>query len=171
MQSLILLISDSAENGCINGCINELQTALAIPVVQVVTVRAGLKALKERSFSLVIHSRRTPDEGESEMLARAAGLAPVIGVDLTMTPPSILVRQVRSTLNRFATEQFHARNAAIAHLQGELRDSLTGLLLESQLALREVDPTRHPKLVSIVQSATKLCARLKLDAELTSPLV
>jgi hypothetical protein len=156
VQSLILLISDYTENGCINGCINELQTVLAIPIVRVATLRSGLKALKET---------------DSEILARAAGLTPVLELDLMATPPSILVRKVRSELNRFATKQFYARNAAIAHLRGELRDSLTGLLLESQLALREVDASRHPKLVSIVQSAMKLCARLKLEAELTSPHV
>lgn len=169
MQSLILLISDKTENGCINGCISELQTVLAIPIVQAATLRSGLKALKERTFSLVIYSMRASGEADSQILARAAGLTPVLEVDLMVTPPSILVRHVRSELNRFATEQFYARNAAIAHLRGELRDSLTGLLLESQLALREVDPSRHPKLVGIVQSAAKLCARLKLEAELASP--
>lgn len=169
MQSFILLISDNTENRCLNRCIDELQTVLAIPIVRVATLRLGLKALKERTFSLVIDSRSALEEADSESLARAAGLTPVLKLDLMVTPPSILVRQVRSELNRFATEQLYARNAAIAHLRGELRDSLTGLLLESQLALREVDASRHPKLVSIVQSATKLCARLKLEAELTSP--
>ena len=167
MQSFILLISGDTENKCVN----ELRTALAIPLVHVTTVRSGVKALNERTFSLVLHNTRAPEDPSSDLLTRAAGLIPVLEIDLTTIPIPTLVRRAHSTINRFATEQFHARNAAIAHLQGEIRDSLTGLLLESQLALREVDASKHPKLVSVVQGVTRLCARLRLEAQLPSPLM
>lgn len=166
MQSVILLIS-----GVPSEYVNQLQTALCMPVFRVADLRSGLKALKQETFSLVIYSLSDTEVENSGILARSAGLIPVLEIDLTITPTPVLVRRVRSTLTRSAAEQFHARNAAIAHLQGELRDSLTGLLLESQLALGEVDATKHPKLVSVVQSAKKLCARLKLEADLPSPVV
>jgi signal transduction histidine kinase len=167
MQSVILLISDDTDSKCVG----EFQAALGIAVVQAASARSGWKALRERTYSLVLYDTSDADDGTSDLIVKAAGLTPVVEFDLKATPLPVLVRRVRAALSRFATEQFHARNAAIAHLQGELRDSLTGLLLESQLALREVDASKHPKLVNIVQSATKLCSHLKLDAELPRPII
>ena len=165
MPSPILLISGQADSGRIN----ELRTNLATPILQVADIRLAVKALKEQTFSLLmLDMRASEDPTKSGLLVEVAGITPVLEIDLTTATISTLLHKIRSMRSRIAAEQVRARNAAIAHLQGELRDSLTGLLLESQLALREVDASRHPKLVNVVRMATQLSARLKLEAEWTS---
>lgn len=159
LQSSILLISSDADPAYVN----HLQTELAVMVVHAVNLRAGLRALREQSFSLVILSASGfGDPTSVDLISSTAGLVPVFETDLKSHSPSSLLHQVRSILSRIEAEQLCARNAAIAHLRGELRESLTGLLLESQLALREVDASKHPRLVSVVQLAKGLSTRLKL---------
>lgn len=161
MQNVVLLISCDATKDYMN----ELRNSVGFPIVDVSSVRSALKVLRERAFSLVVRDTRLAEDGNSDLLVRAAGLSRVLDVNLSFTAIPVLVRRIHSTISRSQAEQFHARNAAIAHLQGELRDCVTGLLLESQLALGEVDASKHPRLVSIVQNAKRLSTRLKLEAE------
>ena len=160
VQSPILLVSNDAGEAYIN----ELQAEIAVPFVKVASIRAALKALRNQTFCLImIDSKASHDPARVDLMTRVAGIAPALEVDLMATSVASVLIHARLTMSRFAAEQARARNAAIAHLQGELRDSLSGLLLESQLALREVDASKHPKLVNVVQIAGSLSARLKLE--------
>ena len=54
-----------------------------------------------------------------------------------------------------------ARTAAAAALQSELNTVLAGVLLESQLALRDANPAQTPRLRHLVQLAGDLRDRLR----------
>jgi hypothetical protein len=72
-----------------------------------------------------------------------------------------IVRQVRSALLRHRRERSEAAAAAAEKLENELGAALAGILLESQLALREASPTQQPKLRHVVELASTLRDRLR----------
>lgn len=125
--------------------------------------RAGLSSLRANEFSLVLL-----DELLSELepkgtylLYQNAGAAPVLELNFTLSRAPRVVRQVRAALLHRAQNEVRARAAAIVFLQNELNASLTGILLETQLALRDALPSQEPKLRHLVEMACVLRNRLR----------
>jgi len=129
----ILIIADDASARAVA---DVLQREFDVAVEVVSTRRAGLAALRRGDYALL------------ELNIALAGA------------PRIL-RQVRAALTRRAYDQAQAREAATIALHNELKSSLTGLLLESQLALREAQPGHSAKLRHLVELAGNLCDRLQ----------
>jgi hypothetical protein len=100
------------------------------------------------------------DPEAAELLYLNADGAVVLEMNFAITSAARAVRQVRAALHRRAQERARARAAATAALQGELRSTLQGLLLESQLALREAAPAQQAKLRQVVKLAGELRSRL-----------
>ncbi|HTD23497.1 MAG TPA: hypothetical protein VK738_12640 [Terriglobales bacterium] len=77
-----------------------------------------------------------------------------------------IVREVRMALHRHQREQFQAMQAAESILRGEVKDTVTGILLSSQLALEtpDIPKTAQAKVQDIYQLALALRARLDPDA-------
>ena len=88
--------------------------------------------------------------------------APVLEINFIITGPQRIVRQARAALTRRARDLAQAREAATAELHSELNASLTGLLLESQLALRVAGPKQEEKLKHVVELARKLRNQLRM---------
>lgn len=160
MQSPILLIAPEAASIVIT---DALCHELNLPSVRASNRRTGLAALRRGEYSLVLL-----DEGLAEanpvatdILFQNAGTAPVLEINFARSGPARIVRQVRSALHRRAQDQARARAAATESLQSELRASLSGLLLESELALREAGPEQVPKLRQLVRLADDLRNRLR----------
>jgi hypothetical protein len=125
--------------------------------------RAGLAALRRSEFSLVLleESLAELDPRGADLLYQNAGIAPVLELNFVVSKAPRIVRQVRSALAHRAQDAVKARAAAVASLQNDLGASLTGLLLESQLALREALPAQEPKLRRLVALAGELRHRLR----------
>ena len=124
--------------------------------------RAALDCLRHGEYSLVLldESLAAADPDTADLLYSNAGNAPVLELNFVISTASRIVRQTRAALNRHAHAQAQARAAATVSLQNELSASLTGLLLESQLALRDAAPDQAPKLRYLVELAGELRARL-----------
>lgn len=124
--------------------------------------RAGLQALRSAEWTLVLleESLGGSDPEAAELLYLNAGDAVMLEMNFAITSSARAVRQVRAALTRRAHERTQARAAAAAALQGELRSTLQGLLLESQLALREAAPAQQAKLRQVVKLAGELRNRL-----------
>lgn len=77
-----------------------------------------------------------------------------------------IVREVRMALHRYQREQFQAMQAAESMLRGEIKDTVTGILLSSQLALEtpDIPKTAQAKVQNIYELALALRARLDPDA-------
>ena len=125
--------------------------------------RAGLAALRRSEFSLVLleESLAELDPRGTDLLYQNAGSAPVLELNFVISKAPRIVRQVRSALAHRAQDGVKARAAAIVALQSELNASLSGLLLESQLALRDATPAQEPKLRHLVELAGDLRNRLR----------
>jgi hypothetical protein len=125
--------------------------------------RAGLAALRRSEFSLVLleESLAELDPRGADLLYQNAGIAPVLELNFAISKAPRIVRAVRSALAHRAQDGVKARAAAIVTLQNELNASLSGLLLESQLALRDASPAQEPKLRHLVELASDLRNRLR----------
>jgi hypothetical protein len=126
--------------------------------------RAGLAALRRSEFSLVLleESLAELDPRAADLLYQNSATAPVLEINFVISRAPRIVRQVRSALAHRAQDAFEARAAAVVTLQNELSASLTGILLESQLALRDASPAQVPKLKHLVDLAGDLRNRLRI---------
>lgn len=126
--------------------------------------RAGLAALRRGEYALVLldESIAAADSETTDMIYQNANAAPVLEINFAIAGAPRIVRQVRSALSRRAHDQAQARAAAASLLHSELNASLTGLLLESQLALREATPEQAPKLRHVIELAGDLRNRLRV---------
>jgi hypothetical protein len=124
--------------------------------------RAGLAALRRAEYCLVLL-----DEGLAianaeitESLYEKALATQILELNFAISNAHRILRQVRAAFTRRAHDQAQAREAAAISLQNELKSSVTGLLLESQLALREAPPSNVAKLRHLVELAGDLRNRL-----------
>jgi hypothetical protein len=69
------------------------------------------------------------------------------------------VREVRAVLGRREQEQALAMRAAAVAVESELRDTVTGLILHSQLALTE--PSLSPELSAKLRTVAELAGSLQ----------
>jgi hypothetical protein len=125
--------------------------------------RAALTSLRRNDFALILidESLATSDAASIDLIYQNAGSALVLELNLALSSAARIVRQARSALTRRSQELAQAHAAAAAALLSELNSTLAGVLLESQLALREASPTQAPRLRHLVQLASDLRDRLR----------
>ncbi len=99
--------------------------------------RAALAALRSREFlALVIDETLAEcDPAAAEKICENAGLAIPMQINFAVSGAARLIREIRAALNRREREQTVARRAATAAIETELKTTVAGLLLHSQLAL------------------------------------
>ena len=127
--------------------------------------KAALLAVRRQEFGAVL-VEDTLAEGDpdwADQLWAAAGLAIPLRINFAISGTARLAREVRNALARRDSERAIARRVAMAELENELKGSLTGLLLQSELALREAAGfvRLEPKLRNVVELAGELQQRLR----------
>jgi hypothetical protein len=101
------------------------------------------------------------------LLWKNAGLAIPLQINFAISGTNRLIREVRAALQRREHEQALAMRAATSAIENELRDTVTGLLLHSQLALAE--PILSAPLTAKLQIVAELAANLRTRLERTTP--
>ena len=99
--------------------------------------KTALAALRRQEFDAVLVDETLAecDPAAAEAIWERAGLAIPLQINFALSGAARLVREVRSALHRRKREQMLARKAAAAAIETELKTTLAGLLLHSQLAL------------------------------------
>jgi signal transduction histidine kinase len=99
--------------------------------------KAALTALRRHEFSAVVvdETMAECDPAAAEAVWERAGLAIPMQINFALSGAARLVREIRSALHRREREQALARRAATAAIESELKTTVAGLLLHSQLAL------------------------------------
>ena len=99
--------------------------------------KAALTALRRREFLAVVVDETLAecDPAAAETLWEHAGLAIPLQINFALSGAARLVREIRAALHRREREQMLARRAAAAAIESELKTTVAGLLLHSQLAL------------------------------------
>ena len=98
--------------------------------------KAALGALRRREFAAVVvdETMAECDPASAEAIWEHAGLAIPLQINFALSGAARLVREIRAALHRREREQTLARRAA-ATIETELKSTIAGLLLHSQLAL------------------------------------
>jgi hypothetical protein len=113
------------------------QLAMAVEVAE--SRKSALVALRRREYLAVVvdESLAECDPAGAEAIWEHAALAIPVQVNFALAGANRLVREIRAALNRRQREQSLARRAAAAAIETELKSTVAGLLLHSQLALSE----------------------------------
>jgi hypothetical protein len=99
--------------------------------------KAALAALRNREFSAVVldETMAECDPASAEAVWERAGLAIPLQLNFALSGATRLIREIRAALHRREREQALAHRAAAAAIENELKTTVAGLLLHSQLAL------------------------------------
>jgi hypothetical protein len=105
--------------------------------------KAALSALRRREFAAVVvdDTMAECDPAAAEAIWERAGLAIPLQVNFALSGAARLTREIRAALHRREREQAMARRAAAAAIETELKTTVAGLLLHSQLALSDSEMT------------------------------
>lgn len=146
-------------------CAEALTLQLGLTVDVAATRKAALLALRRREYSIIVVDDGIveADSASVDLLWKHSGLAFPMQVNFAISSGSRLVREVRTALARRAQEHALAFRAAARTLESELKATVTGLLLQSQLAL--ADPALTPKLEEKLRLIAELAARLRQQLE------
>ena len=133
------------------------------------TRRAALAALRRSKFAVVV-VEESLSEGDPEWADQVwglAGLAIPVQINFAISGCARLGREVKAALMRRDGQKAIARKAAAIDIENDLKSAITGLLLESELALREpaIPPALEPKLRHLVELAGALRERLRGSSE------
>lgn len=122
--------------------------------------RTALDALRRKQFAVVVLDETLAecDRAAAEAIWQRSGLAVPIQINFALSGATRIIREIRAALSRREQEQAVARLAAKEDIAIELKNTVTGLVLQSQLALSEGGVPPH-----IIQ-------RLRMVADLASAL-
>jgi signal transduction histidine kinase len=142
------------------GWAEALASQLGLKTSVVSTRKTALAALRHREYAVVIADSGIieADPEAADLVWKHSGLAVPLEINFAISNGPRLVREVRAALARRAQEHKLALRTAASTLESELRSTLTGLLLQSQLALAE--PTLTPELTDKLKTMAELAGSL-----------
>lgn len=141
----------------------QLRLELRLVVAEYTDIRSGVASLRREDYDLVLldENLAAADPQATETLYAAARNSPILEMNFAICRAERVLRQVRAALSRRAQDELKARSAAALTLGNELNASLTGILLESQLALRDAGPQLAPALRHLIDLAGELRTHLR----------
>jgi hypothetical protein len=162
MQGRVLMVS-GAEG--VERCATAVARQLNLTVEIAGNRRAALAAVRRGEYSVVLVEEQLAEENPqwADLLVQNAGFAVPMQLNVAASGCARIVREVRSILLRRQRELTQARQVAVRTLQNELKSSVAGLLLQSELALREplVPAALTPKLRYLVELAGAIREQLQ----------
>jgi signal transduction histidine kinase len=122
--------------------------------------KAALALLRHREFAAVVVDETVAacDPAAADAIWERSGLAIPLQISFALSGAARLIREIRAALHRREREQMLAHRAAAAAVESELKTTVAGLLLHSQLAL------------SSSEAASPVAERLRVVASLAGDL-
>jgi hypothetical protein len=115
--------------------------------------KAAISALKRNEYVALVVDEGIidADPAGAEIIWEHAGLAIPVQVNFALSGAQRLAREIRLALHRRERERALAHQAAAAAIETELKSTVAGLLLHSQLALQERElPTQLKEKLRLV---------------------
>jgi hypothetical protein len=161
-QHSVLIVSPIAEAAEVAAC---LSNTLGCTVKVAVSHRASVTELGHRDYSVVVvdDCMAEANPAATELLWQSLGMAVPVQINFAFHGSGRLAREVRAALGRREQQQVQALRAAASLLENELKTTVTGLLLQSQLALAE--PQLTPKLAGKLELVAELAGTLRRRLE------
>ncbi|HLI03755.1 MAG TPA: hypothetical protein VKU93_05735 [Terracidiphilus sp.] len=167
MSVLMVTGIEGAEN-----CAAAVSRALNTEVRVAEGRKAALTALRRAEFAVVVLDQTLAgcDPAAAEAIWERAGLAIPLEINFALSGAARLIREIRAAIQRREREQALARRAAAAAIENELKSTVAGLLLNSQLALNGpgVPAPVAEKLRVVADLAGSLRQQLSLPARAPS---
>ena len=167
MSILIVTGIEGARN-----CADVVGAQLGMDVEVAAGRKDALGALRRREFLAVVVDETLAecDPAAAEKICEISGLAIPLQVNFAVSGTARLIREIRAALERRKREQALARRAAAAAIEAELKTTLAGLLLHSQLALNgsEVPGPVADRLRVVADLAGSLRQQLSVPLEARS---
>lgn len=156
-QTVLLVTAIAGAENCADAIGRQL--GLAVELAQ--NRRAALAALRRREYAVMVldEGLAEADPAGAEVLWQQASLAIPVQVNLGISGCNRVLREVRAALQRREREQSLAMRAAAQLIEGEMNTTLTGLLLQTQLALAE--PTLPANVAIKLQQVVELAGVLR----------
>jgi hypothetical protein len=161
----VLMITgiDGAENFA-----GAIGAELGLNVEVAVSRRSALVTLKRGQYAVVVVDENlvAMDPEWANHIWAHSGQAIPLEINFAINGVARLTREVKGALDRLKKEQVLARRAVALEMENELKITVTGMLLQSELALREpaVSATLEPKLRRLVELAGVMRERLSHSA-------
>jgi hypothetical protein len=162
LQHSVLIISPMADAA---QAAASLGIALGCSVNVAPTHRAGLIALRHHDYSVVVVDDciAEANPAAAQLLWQSFGMAVAVQINFAFSGGSRLAREVQAAIGRREQQQVTALRAAASLLENDLKSTLTGLLLQSQLALEE--PELSPRLAVKLELLAELAGNLRRKLE------
>ncbi len=161
---MILLVSTSSRA---KECAAALEQGTAHQTQVVGTVPQALQKLQVRDYGTLAidQSLLESDSRALDTLLNHSGTAMPVYVNLALHSTDRVVREVQVALRRAQQEKRVAMRSAERMLRHELRGEVTGILLNSELALRQksLAPEVAVKIQSVRELAEKMRSRLGME--------
>jgi hypothetical protein len=118
-------------------CAEIVGASLGLEVDAATGRRAALEALRRREYLAVVMDETLAecDPAAAEAIWDHAGLAIPLQINFAVCGAARLVREIRAGLRRRKREQTLSWRAAVEAMETEMKSTVAGLLLNSQLAL------------------------------------
>lgn len=134
MSILIVTGIEGARN-----CAAVVEAQLGMTVEVADGRKAALAALRSQEYQAIVIDETLAecDPAAAEKICENAALAIPLQINFAVSGTARLTREIRAALHRRQREQALARRAAAAAIEAELKTTVAGLLLHSQLALTD----------------------------------
>jgi len=134
MKVLIVTGMEGADN-----CAATLAKLLGLECEAAQGRKAAISALKRNEYAALVVDEGIVDTDSTgaELIWEHAGLAIPLQINFALSGAQRLAREIRMALNRGERERALARESAAAAMESELKSTVAGLLLHSQLALAD----------------------------------
>ena len=122
--------------------------------------KATLALLRQKQYSAVVVDETIAacDPAAAEAIWERAGLAIPLQINFALSGAARVIRDIRAALYRREREKSLARKAAAEAIESEIKSTVAGLLLQSELALSGSD------------AASPVAERLRVVADLAGNL-
>lgn len=138
-----------------------LATQLKMTVEIASSRAAALRLLNRRAYAIVILDQMLADTDpeSAELIWKNSGVAVPLQMNFALAGCARLEREIRGALTRRERERQIAVAAAAAAIDAELKNAITGFLLEARLALAEENVP--PRIASRLRTLEAMAARLR----------
>jgi signal transduction histidine kinase len=155
-MSILLVTGIEGARNCADVLAKHLDTEVEVAEGR----KAAMTALRQREFAAVVVDETVTacDPAAAEAIWERSGLAIPVQINFALSGAQRLIREIKAALQRREREQLIARRAAAVAVESELKTTLAGLLLQSQLAL------------SSSEAGTPVAERLKMVTNLAGDL-
>jgi signal transduction histidine kinase len=147
-------------------CAAQVSAQLGMEVEVASGRRDALARLRKREYLAVVIDETLAecDPAAADRICEQAGLAIPLQINFAVSGAARLIREIRAALHRREREQQLARRAAAAAMEAELKSTIAGLLLHSELALSgsEVPPPVADRLRVVADLAVSLRRQLSI---------